>query len=90
VLSLALHAGTDPMLFLQAVQRSLSDRITVTATQSLTELGISAGDFFIESITNEFGARTPLKTTWALSPANAVVPYLIFDVGQFDVDKWGY
>lgn len=84
VVEITLHAGADPMLFIQAVSRAISDRITVVATGLLTSLGIS-GDFYIEAISHHFGARTPLTTTWILSPASVQTNYWILGDATYGV-----
>lgn len=84
-IELAIPANVDNTLFAHAVQRALSDRITVVATGILTNLGINQ-DFFIEAIAHEYSAATAtLVTTWDLSPADVAASYWILGVDQLDV-----
>lgn len=84
VARIVLPAGTQDTLFAHAVQRNLSERITLVATGLLTKLGINQ-DFFIEAIEHAWSAESGLlETSWEVSPADAVADYW-----QLDVDELG-
>lgn len=82
--------GSDDVLFEQCVVRDLSDRVTIEAESTQTQLGISQ-DFFIESISHSYGAGRLLATSFTASPVIDVYdgadPFIMgsSDLGGIDV-----
>lgn len=67
IFSLMFYPSKSAALRTQAIERKVSDRITVTATGN-SGLGIE-GDFYIESVAHKWSNGTKLwQTTWDLSP----------------------
>ncbi|GBD12540.1 hypothetical protein HRbin24_00548 [bacterium HR24] len=70
LLVMTLPASASDALLSQALQRRISDRITVVATGVGTQMGIS-GDFWIEAIEHRIGPGRRHETLWRLSDAAA-------------------
>ena len=73
--TISIPASKDSAHLTEALSRQISDRVTVVATGSRTQLGLSA-DYFIEAIEHRIGAGQ--ETRFALSPA-AGEAYWILD-----------
>lgn len=68
VLTMSIRANRDSTHMTEALTRKISDRITVVATGTQTQLGIN-GDFFIENIRHQISQMGGVHvTTFALSP----------------------
>lgn len=65
-LQLTVHANRNNDHLSQAILREVSDRITVVATSSRSNLGFSR-DFYIESIKHEIDSRRTHTVTYLLS-----------------------
>lgn len=84
MLTMTICASASAALFAQAVNRKISDRITVTANGIMTKLGISQ-DFFIEAISHSYTPGDVFMTTFLLSPASVQVNYWILGDATYGV-----
>jgi hypothetical protein len=73
------------LLWMQSIQRVISDRITLTANGTQVPLGINQ-DFFIESISLSLRTKQIPRYSMALSPAPAPTAWGRFDVHKFNTD----
>src|SRR3990170_528133 len=67
MLQMALPANKFSALLSEAFSRKISDRITIVATGSKTQLGINE-DFFVEGIAHRWQVGGPHVTTFLCSP----------------------
>jgi len=77
-LRMGIHANRDSASMTQALTRDISDRVTITADGPQTQLGITAQDFFIESITHRVSNRgTKHEVFFDLSSADGDAGYWV-------------
>lgn len=78
VLTLGVVANRDANMMIDALTRTISDRVTVTANGNAT-LGLSQ-DFFIESIAHSIMPGRLHRTTYEMSPAGGDAGYWVLGV----------
>ncbi len=92
--TLDLKATRNATQLAQCIARTISDRITITATGARTMMSNASYDVFIEAIRHHISMSGGVhETSWDCSAVNTLVPdtrpYGRWDIGKWDDCRWG-